>query len=109
MDEYLEMTFANLFLNDLFIMGDTLMRHGEGTAIGGPTSAQDANICLFADESTVLWGTTVPLSLSLSVSARTLPILGPPPQRFLTNLYGVGLDFEQLGRSLTFLEAEIWC
>ena len=28
---------------------------------------------------------------------------------FLTNLYGVGLDLEQLGRSLTFLEAEIWC
>ena len=61
--EFLEMAFANLFMNDRFIMGDTLMRQAEGTAIGGPTSAQDTDICILADESEVLWGTTVPLSL----------------------------------------------
>ena len=118
MDEYLEMTFANLFLNDLFIMGDTLMRQGEGTAIGGPTSAQDADICLLLDESTVPWGTTVPLSLKLACFRDNIMFLSPREhcqfwahdlKHSLTNLYGVGLDFEQLGRSLTFLEAEVWC
>ena len=118
MDEYLEMTFANLFLNDLFIMGDTLMRQGEGTAIGGPTSAQDADICLLADESTVPWGTTVPLSLKLARFRDNIMFLCPLEhcqywahhlKRFLSNLYGVGLDFEQLGRSITFLETELWC
>ena len=51
--EYLQLAFANLFLNNYFVMGDTLMRQAEGTAIGGPTSAQDADICLLADESDV--------------------------------------------------------
>ena len=50
-DTFLEMAFANFFLNDIFSMGD------EGTAIGGPTmacSAQDAIICLLTNESEVL-------------------------------------------------------
>ena len=118
MDQFLEMAFANLFLNDLFIMGDTLMRQAEGTAIGGPTSAQDADICLLADESEVPWGTTVPLSLKLARFRDNIMFLCPLKycqfwarhlKVFLTNLYGVELDFEQLGRGLTFLETEVWC
>ena len=117
-DAFLEMAFANLFVNDIFIMGDTLMRQAEGTAIGGPTSAQDADICLLADESEVPWGTTVPLSLKLARFRGNIMFLCPLKycqfwahhlKAFLTDLYGVELDFEQLGRGLTFLETEVWC
>ena len=117
-NEYLEMAFANLFLNDLFIMGDTLMRQAEGTAIGGPTSAQDADICLLAAKSEVPWGTTAPLSLKLARFRDNIMFLCPLKyctfwaqhlKHFLTELYAVKLDFEQLGRGLTFLETEIWC
>ena len=113
MDEYFEMTFANVFLNDLFIIGDTLMHQGEGTAISGPTGAQDADVCLLKDESTVPWGTTGPLSLKLTRFRDNIMFLCPLEhcqfwahllKRFLTNLYGVGLDFEHLGRSLTWYQ-----
>ena len=116
--EYLQLAFANLFLNNYFVMGDTLMRQAEGTAIGGPTSAQDADICPLADESDVRWGTTVPLSLRIARFRDNIMFLCPLDQcefwshhlkRFLTDLYGLELDYEQMGRGLTFLEVEVWC
>ena len=82
-NEYFESAFANLFLNDLFIMGDTLMRPAEGTAIGGPTSAQDADICLLAAESEVPWGTTVPLSLKLARFKDNIMFLCPSEVLYL--------------------------
>ena len=117
-NEYLQVAFANLFLNDFFTMGDTLMRQAEGTAIGGPMSAQDADICLLADESEVPWGTTVPLTLRLARFRDNIMFLCPLKycqfwahhlKKFLTDLYSIDLDFEQLGRGLTFLETEVWC
>ena len=116
--ECLELALLNLFLNDFFVTGSELRRQTEGAAIGGLLSAQDADLCLMLPESEVPWGSTFPLSLRLARFRDNLMFFCPLQfvpywthhlKKFFTDLYELDLDFEQMGRSLTFLEVQVQC
>ena len=111
--ECLELALLNLFLNDFFVTGSELRRQTEGAAIGGLLSAQDADLCLMLPESEVRWGSTFPLGLRLARFRDNLMFFCPLQfvpywthhlKKPFTDLYELDLDFEQMGRSLTFLE-----
>ena len=116
--ECLELALLNSFLNDFFVTGSELRRQTEGAAIGGLLSAQDADLCLMLPESEVPWGSTFPLSLRLARFCDNLMFFCPLQfvpywthhlKKFFTDLYELDLYFEQMGRSLTFLEVQVQC
>ena len=81
-------------------------------------SSQDADLCLMLPESEVRWGGTFPLSLRLARFRDNLMFFCPVQfvpywthhlKKFFTDLYELDLDFEQMGRSLTFLEVRVQC
>ena len=106
----------NLYLNDLFGLGRTLLEQFTGVAIGGFFSAQDADITLLRAESMQKWVQLVPRSVKLcrfrdnglclcpkSEVAHWLPYI----KHTLANIYNMPISVEQVGCSLSFPELQI--
>ena len=108
----------DLFANDLYVMGREVGVQATGVVIGGFMSAQHADICLMATESRVPWNSVFDDNLHIGRFRDNIICLCPladitmhmpKVKKYLEDRYRLELDWEQAGRCLTFLEAQVWC